>query len=161
MKRKIQPHRKMTFSLKTLSQCRGQCSISALCLSHFLHEICLPQSTKVSTDKCGLNCSPASLIIQQNYLDCSPGWDPSFPYDPWSVSLDSSMQLTHKSFAASAINPPNCVRHHFITIWILGVSLLQLPNERFGPAHECWLEYFMTFKCVGKLSSLKWMLNGR
>lgn len=62
----------LPLSLCTLYHYRGQCNISALRLSHFLHEICVPQSAYITIDKCGLNCSPAvgvSLILQPNCLD--------------------------------------------------------------------------------------------
>lgn len=78
-------HRHLTFelSLCTLYHYRGQCNVSAICLSHFLNEICVPQSTYTTTDKCGLNCSPAvgvSPIIQPNCLDPSPVVDPGSTY---------------------------------------------------------------------------------
>lgn len=143
---------------------RGQCIVFALCLSHFLREFYVPQSTYITTDKCGLNCSPAvgvSLIIQPNCLDLSPPCR-----SPWlhlslvGCLLDTSRHLTHKSFGSSTGHPAHCVKRYSVTIWILCTSLLQPPNESFGLVQHCWLLYFMTFKCVGKLSSLDWMLKG-
>lgn len=110
----------------------------------------------------------AALIIQPNCLVLSPQREHrSIPFSP-EVSpplspVDSWMYLTHKSFIASAIHPPSCVKHHFVAICIRRVSLQQPPNvllESFGLVWDCWLLCFMTFKCVGLLSCLEWMFNG-
>lgn len=76
-------------SLQTLSQYRGQCIFTALCLSNFLHENCLPYSTYVLNVKLCLHFSPpvaAGLIIQPNWLDPSTRRDPSSSSIPSGIS---------------------------------------------------------------------------
>lgn len=138
---------------------------------HILHEISLQQSTSLPLTclvaRFGLRLwqplSSSSQIVWSSVLRGNIAPSP-FPLRCLPLSpVDLWMYLTHKSFIASAIHPPSCVKHHFVDICIRRVSLQQPPNvllESFGLVWDCWLLCFMTFKCVGLLSCLEWMLNG-
>lgn len=110
--------RHLPLSLCTLYHHRGQCVVSALCLSHFLNEICVPQSTYITTDKCGLNCSPAvgvSLIIHPNCLDPSPVGVPGSTYvlsgvswtrvGIWHISHLDLPPVTQQTVSSTTLSP--------------------------------------------------------
>lgn len=158
VKREKQPHRSLINPtvvdlcpclLQTLHQYRGQCIFTALCLSHFLHEICLPQSTHVPNVKFCLNFSPAvaeGLIVQPNCLNPSPRRDPSFPSIPSGVSwtpvciwLINHLQLlpfTHQTTSRITLSPfefsacPCCSLQRRVLAWygIIDCYILWLLN---------------------------------
>lgn len=93
-------------------------------------------SALITTDKCGLNCSPAvgvSLIIQPNCLDPSPGGDPGSTYvlsgvswtevGIWHLSHLELPQVTHQTVSSTTLSPfefsarPCCSLQMRVLVW--------------------------------------------
>lgn len=141
---------------------REQCIVSALRLSHFLHEFCVPQSTYITTDKCGLNCSPAvgvSLIIQPNCLDPSPVGDTGSTYvlsgvswtrvGIWHISHLDLPPVTNQTVSSTTLSPfefsarPCCSLQMRVLVWSRTVDCCILWLLNVLGSWAAWIDCLM------------------